>query len=124
MENETFEEFQIRDFQRRKELREFLEKEDEKVILLITNFVSNYSKSIYSYTDGDQKLIVQYLAIDQLLSDENVKSQLQYEIKHPQCGTFCMQLNKINDAYKEHLKKQVVLKDSSYLNFRKRFPLN
>ena len=101
------------------QMKIYLENQVDDEIKPIEDFVSTFS-----YANGDKKLIVQYLAIDQLLSNENVKSYLKYEIKQSQGASFCLELNKINNDYKQHLIKQKVLNDYSYLNFRKKFPLN
>lgn len=100
------------------EMKVYMAKKRDEVIDPIIVFVSQFS-----YTDNEQKIIVEYLSIDQLIVDIQVKNQLMFEIKIRCVDTFYSILDVMNNEYKQHLIKQKVLNDYSYLNFREKFPL-
>lgn len=101
------------------EMKKILSIERDEIINPIIDFVSQFS-----YTENEKKIIVEYLSIEQLIIDKNVKNQLMFEIKIRCEKLFFSILDVINNAYKEHLIKQAVLKDYSYLSFRESFPFN
>lgn len=101
------------------EMKAYLAKKRDEIINPIIDFVSQFS-----YTENEKKIIVEYISIDQLIDDKNVKNQLMFEIQIKCEKIFCSILDELNNAYKQHLIKQAVLKDYSYLDFRKNFPLN
>ena len=97
------------------DMKIFLEKKREETIKQIEEFISKYS-----YTENETKLIIEFLALHQLIDDERVKAYLISEISKRCDNLFICKLNVINNEYK-HLIKEYVLNHYSYRNFKERF---
>ena len=101
------------------QMKKYIENQVDDEIKPLEDFVNTYS-----YTENEKQIIIEFIGIHQLIYDDKVKKHLITETCKKCDVLFISKLNQIKNEYQQYIIEQYVKNHYSYLNFRKRFPLN